>query len=312
MHRHTLHKLRNILHSAILLAGMCLIAASCAWILWGVEGMLWALAGFALAAALSPTVPASFVLSLYRARPLARSDFPPGYAVLDELSRRAGLPATPRLYYLPSSLLNAFAVGNRRSAAIAVTDGMLRHMNLRELRGVLAHEVSHIANQDLWIMNLAATMSRATTLLSYIGMFLLFINLPLIATGAVTVPWALVLLLLFAPTLMSLLQLALSRSREYDADLEAARLAHDPRGLASALLKLERYQGPFWESVLLPGRRVPEPSLLRTHPPTEERVRRLMDLGQAQPAPTAFPRLEEQSMAPPRGIRHVDSGPRWH
>lgn len=312
MHHHALHKLRNVLHSAVLIAGMCLIAAGCAWILWGVDGMLWAIAGFALATAISPTVPASFVLSLYRARPLSQYEFPAGYAILNELSRRAELPATPKLYYLPSALLNAFAVGTRRSAAIAVTDGMLRHMSLRELSGVLAHEVSHIANQDLWIMNLADAMSRATTLLAYIGMFLLLINLPLMATGAVMVPWMLVLLLMLAPTLMSLLQLALSRSREYDADLDAARLANDPQGLALALVKLERYQGRFWESVLLPGRRVPEPSLLRTHPPTEERVRRLMNLDRSGHESRVLPRGREQRLVPPRGIRHIHSAPRWH
>ena len=161
-------------------------------------------------------------------------------------------------------------------------------------------------------MNLADTMSRITTLFSYVGMFLLLVNLPLIAAGAVVVPWPLVLMLLFAPTLMSLLQLALSRSRELDADLDAARLAGDPEGLASALVKLERYQGRFWESVLLPGRHVPEPSLLRTHPPTEERVRRLLELREREPTLVALARPAEQRLAMPLGLGQVDTRPRWH
>jgi heat shock protein HtpX len=96
--------------------------------------------------------------------------------------------------------------------------------------------------------------------------------------GMAVVPWSVVLLLVFSPTLMALLQLALSRAREFDADLGAVRLTGDPEALISALRKLERRTGRFWEEILLPGRRIPEPSLLRTHPPTEARIARLREL----------------------------------
>lgn len=306
--RHILHKARNVVHSAILIIGMACIAVICAWTLWGADGVLWALVGVALAMFLSPSIPSRLVLSLYGARPLRRAEFPDGYGVLDELSRRAGLPTTPRLYYVPSALLNAFAVGNRRAAAVAVTDGMLRALTLREIAGVLAHEISHIANNDLWIMNLADAMSRATAILSYLGMFLLFLNLPLVMAGAVAVPWLLVLLLVFAPTIMSLMQLALSRSREFDADLDAAVLTGDPSGLVSALAKLERYQGRFWERLVFPGRRVPEPSLLRTHPPTEERIRRLNDLHVPAGRPAAS--WPADRVTAPAGVPAVRTLPR--
>jgi len=302
------HKLRNLLHSAVLILGMTLIVSLCLWVLWGGEAVLWGLAGAVVAMALSPSVPPGVVLSLYRALPLGRAELPEVHAALAQLSQRAGLPRAPRLYYLPSSMLNAFSLGNRASAAIAVTDGMLHSLTLRELVGVLAHEVSHIAAGDLWIMNMADVLSRLTTLMSYVGLFLLLLNLPLILLGQVVVPWLLVLLLLLAPSLMSLLQLALSRTREYDADLEAARLSGDPEGLASALVKLEKRQGRFWESVLVPGRRVPDPSLLRTHPPTMERVRRLMELrgevGDGRRVPlhhaVALPRRRPAVTKPPR------------
>ncbi|WP_227272060.1 M48 family metalloprotease [Roseobacter weihaiensis] len=91
-------------------------------------------------------------------------------------------------------------------------------------------------------------------------------------------PWIVPILLVVSPTIMALLRLALSRTREYDADRGGAELTGDPAGLASALLKLERRTGRFWEEMILPGRRIPDPSLLRTHPPTEERVRRLQEL----------------------------------
>lgn len=306
--RRTLHKLRNILHSVVLVLGMALIAAACAWALWGWEGVLWAVGAVVLAMVLSPSIPSGLVLSLYRARPLSRTAFPEGYAMSDELARRAGLPAMPRLHYVPSAVANAFAVGNRQDAAIAVSDGMLRTLTARELAGVLAHEISHVANNDLWIMNLADAMSRATALLSNVGMFLLILNLPLVLIGAVAVPWSLVLVLVLSPTAMSLLQLALSRAREYEADLAAAGLTGDPAGLASALLRLERQQGRIWETLLMPGRNVPDPSLLRTHPPTEERVRRLMDLAEHEPRPDAE---GQRPLVLPGDYRVVGSAPRW-
>lgn len=305
----TLHKVRNLLHSALLFLGMAMLASLSAWVLWGSEGVLWGLIAAALALVMSPSVPPSVVLSLYRARPLSRRDLPEVYLGLDELARRAELPATPQLYYLPSAMLNAFATGNRRKAAVAVTDGMLRSLTLRELLGVLAHEVSHIASGDLWIMNMADAMSRVTAFMSYIGTFLLILNFPLIVFGVVAVPWLLVIVLLLAPSLMSLLQLALSRTREFDADLEAAKLSGDPEGLASALAKLEVRQGHLWEGLLLPGRRVPDPSLLRTHPPTEARIRRLMELREHGPVLAAL-RPGVRPVALPRGWRPVSRVPR--
>jgi len=141
-------------------------------------------------------------------------------------------------------------------------------------------------------------------------MLLLFLNLPLIVAGALAAPWLLVLLLVAAPTLMNLLQLALSRAREYDADLEAARLVGDPEALASALLKLERRQGRFWESMLSPRGQVPEPTLLRSHPPTEERVRRLLDLRQPM-TPVTVPGTGDRPATIQIPIRVVQPATRW-
>ncbi len=310
MSRHRLHKLRNVVHSAVLIAGMGLIAGVIAWILWGGQGVLWTLGGVALLIAFSPSMPPAAVLSLYRARPLRRAELPEVHEVLDEVARRAGLATVPRLYYLPSAMLNAFTLGRRDHAAIALSDGLLRHMSLLELGGVLAHETAHIVNNDLWIMNLADTMSRVTTLLTYLGLFLLLLNLPAVAMGAVVVPWPVVLLLLLAPTLMSLLQLALSRAREYDADLEGARLLGDPDGLAAALMTMERVQGRILETLIMPGRRVPAPSVLRSHPPTRRRIQRLRDLGATAWPPALPPRAGEREPVP-AGTWPVRAAPRW-
>jgi heat shock protein HtpX len=282
------HRLRNLLHAALLLGGMALLAMAVADLLIGPAAGVWALAGMVLALAVAPIAPKRLILSAYRARPLDPWAFPWGFETVSALASRADLPAVPQLWHVPSTVPNAFALGGPGDSAIVLTDGMLRGMTARELAGVLAHETAHISHRDLWIMAFADMTTRLVSVASLAGQVLLLLNLPLLLVGAAHVPWSAVLLLLFAPTVASLLQLALSRAREFDADLGAAQLTGDPAGLAQALAKLERRTGAFWEEILLPGRRIPEPSLLRTHPPTEERIARLMAL--APSAPLALPR----------------------
>ncbi|MGH6898957.1 MAG: zinc metalloprotease HtpX [Geminicoccaceae bacterium] len=277
------HKLRNVVHSILLLGGIVALLALCGWVLFGPEGLVGMALGAAIALAFSPTISPGMVLRLYRAREIAPHDLPEVLHVLAALAERAGLERRPRLYYVPSVMLNAFAVGGRDDAVIAVTDGMLRALNLRELSGVLAHEISHIRNRDLWLMGIADVAGRLTRLMTLLGLVLLIINLPLWLSGAAAIPWLVVPLLVFAPQITILLQLALSRARELDADLDAAGLTGDPSGLAAALAKLERYRRGAWEQILLPGRRLPEPSVLRTHPPTAERIARLEALSGAPP-----------------------------
>jgi heat shock protein HtpX len=306
------HRLRNLVQSVLLLGGMAAIAAVCVAAFFGPAGVVWAVLGVVGAFLIGPQIPKGYLLSLYGARPLAPHELPEAHRLLVSLARRAGLPAVPALYYVPSAVPNAFAVGSPESAAIAVSDGLLRSLSLREFAGVMAHEISHIANCDLWIMGLADVMSRVTALMSMLGQFILLVNLPLLLVGAVTVPWVVPILLIFAPTIMSLLQLALSRAREFEADLGGAQLTGDPMGLAAALVKLERRQGRFWEEILLPGRRIPDPSLLRTHPPTEQRVERLRELARKMGRPD-----EEPPAAPivlPGSLIRVARPPRlrWH
>jgi heat shock protein HtpX len=290
------HKLRNLAQSVILLGGMVGLLALCGWVLFGPDGVLGMALGGALALAFSPKISPGLVLRLYRARELVPTELPEVFAVLDRLARRAGLERRPKLYYIPSRMLNAFAVGQRQDAVIALTDGMLRNLTLRELAGVLAHETSHIRNNDLWLMGLADLVGRLTRLMTLLGLLLLVLAIPVWLSGAATLPWLVIPLLLFAPQLTTLLQLALSRAREYEADLEAAGLTADPAGLASALAKLERFQRGIWEQILMPGYRLPEPSLLRSHPPTEQRIARLRELEGR--APAAAPVLDDAAPWP--------------
>lgn len=272
------HALANALQSMALLAAMGGFLALLGWVLWGADGVIWLLLLGAVLLLANPVASPGLIMRLYRAERLTPQRAPLLSAALNELARRAGLSAVPALYYIPSSVTNAFSTGFPGHAAIAISDGLLRRLDTREAVAVLAHEVSHIHNNDIWVMGMADMFSRLTSILSLFGQFLLFLNLPLLLLSDVSIHWGAVLILIFAPTLSALAQLGLSRTREYNADLNAARLTGDPKSLARALVRIEQAEGSFWERILLPGRRVPEPSMLRTHPPTEERVRRLMEL----------------------------------
>jgi heat shock protein HtpX len=282
------HKRRNELHSALLVGGLGFVVAFSVWLLWGWTGVLGTLIWLAVLWLFAPRLPPQLVMRMYRARPLDPRNGEQIAYIVDELARRAQLPAAPAVYVIPSMTLNAFATGTPQHAVIGITEGLLRRLSLRELAGVLAHEISHVRNNDLAVMGLADILTRFTQVLSYLAVFLAIVNLPAWLLGESDMSYSALLLLYLAPTIGSLLQLGLSRTREYDADLEGAQLTGDPRGLASALEKLERYQGTFWEDLMLPvpTRRIPQPSLLRSHPPTEQRVARLLA-------------LENRDMAPP-------------
>lgn len=278
------HKQRNIKHSALLIGGIGLIVTVASTLLWGLGGVAVSLISIGVLLLLAPSLPPSAIMRLYRASKVEPSTDQLS-RIVDELTLRAELPARPQLYLIPSATLNAFATGTPENATIAITEGLLRRLTMREITNVLAHEMSHIRNNDLWLMNLADVMTRFVQSLSYIALAMAVLNVFGLMTGEAPISWWAVLLLYFAPALSSLLQLGLSRAREFDADLEAAMLTGDPMGLASALSRLERYEGRFWEELVypVPARRTPQPSLLRTHPPTEERIARLRELA-GQPA----------------------------
>jgi heat shock protein HtpX len=280
-------KAQNTLQSLLLIGGLALLAGFCAWLLWGGAGAAAALAAIALLYALAPRLPATAVMRLYRAQRLDPRQGGQIAHIVAVLARRAGLPSPPDVYVIASMTLNAFASGSPNNAAIAVTEGLLRRLSLREIAGVLAHELAHVRNNDLAVMALADVLTRFTQVLFYLALLLLLLDLPALLLGDSDISLTALVLLYLAPSLGSLLQLGLSRTREYAADAAGATLTGDPEGLASALDKLERYQGSFWEDLMLPvpGRRIPQPSLLRSHPPSAERIRRLMALEDRQLPP---------------------------
>ncbi|HEV7187047.1 MAG TPA: zinc metalloprotease HtpX [Blastococcus sp.] len=271
------HQVRNVVQSALLLGCLPVLAAGLAWLLFGAQGLAWILVPGVVVLVFRPRVPARAVLAVYRARPLPYAVAPELHWMVQELAERAGLHSVPALYYVPSPVPNCFCVGQGREAALAVTDGMLRRLTRRELAGALAHEVGHLRAGDTTVMSLSDAVSRLAQALSYIGMVGCLVGLPVAFRGD---PRLLLLsvVLVITPLVVTLLQVALSRSREFDADLAAARLTGDPEGLASALEVLEWSNGRIWERILVGRGPVPDPLIVRTHPSTTERTSRLREL----------------------------------
>jgi len=300
-------KLQNLLGAVLLLTGLTLLLGLMGWLLAGGVGLVWAMALAVVTSLVARSLPARLLLAHSGASPLPPGAAPELYRLLAALYRQAGLRHDPTLYYLPSPALNAFAVGHRDDGGIAVSGGLLRTLTLRELAGVLAHEVSHLRHNDTTVMAMADAMARLTFWAAVLGQLALLILLPWWMAGDLALPWLLFLAILVAPSAATLLQLALSRNREYAADIEAASLTGDPQGLVSALVKLERYNGGWLRSLF--GRRPRlAPPWLRTHPPTEVRIERLHRLEKQATSDTALHGLPSEPVtlrmkAPPRARR---------
>jgi heat shock protein HtpX len=275
-------RLRNTLQHLLILAGLALLLAVPGYLLAGSFGVVWVFGLVALTLYLGGRIPPRLALARAGAGRLRRHQAPELYRVLDILYRRAGLTAEPHLFYVPATDLNAFAVGDAREGGIAITDGLVQALDLRQLAGVLAHEVSHLRHGDTRVMSMAATMTRLTIWGAFLLQLALLLMLPMVLAGELRMPWLELVVVAFAPSASTLLQLALSRNREFTADLEAAALTRDPLGLAAALEVLERRQG-LWLTTLLLGHRPPGWfRLLQTHPPTGERIRQLLALADRQ------------------------------
>lgn len=300
------HRFINRFQTALLVVLLIGISALVGRLLFGENGLWIALGTSIFALLLEPAAASVLTLRLYRARPIHPAEAPDLWGLVRELAERAGLPVVPTPHYVPSAIVNAFATGSKHRSAIALTDGLLRSLSPRELAGVVAHEIAHIGHDDLRVMGLADSVSRLTSLLAMLGQVVILINLPLLLTGAATVNWWGLLLLVISPQLALLAQLGLSRVREFDADHTAARLTGDPRGLASALAKIERISRS-WRNWLMPGWGNPEPSWLRTHPTTEARIARLLEL--LPPQQAALPSVPNY-FAP--GSLVISRSPRWY
>lgn len=225
------------------------------------------------------------VLKIYRARPLSPSEAPMLHSMVEELAARAGIPK-PRVYMVPDAVPNAFATGrNPQNAVVAVTEGIVRLLSPEELRGVLAHEMGHILNRDILIQSVAGVLASVIVTIANIMQFGALFGMGRSNGQGGGNVFATLLLALLAPIAASLIQFAISRSREYQADATGAKLSGTPLALASALGKLTAYsrQEPMHEGnaatahmfIVNPFSAANMGRLFTTHPPVEDRIARL-------------------------------------
>ncbi len=274
----------NTFKTAFLLTALTLLLMFIGRIFGGQNGMLIALIIAAVLNFVSYFFSDKLALAANRAQPVTREQLPRAYEIVERLTQRVGLPM-PKIYVLPTDSPNAFATGrNPAHASVAVTHGILGLLNDEELEGVLAHELGHVRNRDILISSVAATVAGAVTYLADMARWGMIFggyerddNNRGGGLGAI-------LMLFLAPLAAFLIQLAVSRSREYQADETGAQFTGNPYALASALAKIEAYSKrvPMAATpstahlfIIQPFLGMDFASLFRTHPPTAKRIERL-------------------------------------
>jgi heat shock protein HtpX len=278
----------NWVKTAMLMAAIMALFGVVGGMVGGQSGMLLALLFGGAMNVFSYWFSDTMVLKMYNAREVDESSAPQFYNMVRDLAQRANLPM-PRVYLIDEQQPNAFATGrNPEHAAVAATTGILQLLSARELRGVMAHELAHVAHRDILISTISATMAGAISALANFAM--LFGGRS--NDGRPANPLAGIAVALLAPLAASLIQMAISRSREYEADRGGAEISGEPQALADALGKIQMYaegripMGPAEAHPETAQMMILNPlsgggikGLFSTHPPTEERIARLRAMG---------------------------------
>ena len=273
----------NWLKTAVLMAAIVALFGAIGAMLGGANGMLLALLFGGAMNFFAYWFSDSMVLKMYNAQEVDEASSPYLYAMVRDLAGRAGLPM-PRVYVIDEAQPNAFATGrNPEHAAVAATSGILQMLSARELRGVMAHELTHVQHRDILISTISATMAGAISALANFAMFFGGRG----ENGRPANPLAGILVMILAPLAAGLIQMAISRAREFEADRGGAEICGEPNALADALIKIDAHARGI---ALAPAEAHPETAqmmiinplsgggiagLFATHPSTEERVARL-------------------------------------
>ncbi len=274
----------NLMKTAVLMAAITALFMAIGGMIGGKAGMALALLVAVGMNFFSYWFSDKMVLKMYNAREVDASSAPRFYAMVQELAQRAQIPM-PRVYIIDEAQPNAFATGrNPENAAVAATTGIIKLLSERELRGVMAHELAHVKHRDILISTISATMAGAISMLANFAAFFGGRD----SEGRPSNPIAGIAVAILAPLAASLIQMAISRAREFEADRGGAEICGDPQALASALDKIHRYAQGI---PMAPAESHPETAqmmimnplsagglrgLFSTHPATEERVARLM------------------------------------
>lgn len=274
----------NTLRTIVLLGCLTALMVAVGGAIGGREGMLMAFVFACITNLGSYWFSSSIALSMSGAQPVSREQAPELYEIVERIAARAKIPAPP-IYVIPTATPNAFATGrDPQHAAVAVTEGILQMLNATELEAVLSHELGHVRNHDVLIATIAAVLASVITTIAHWGMYF--------GGGRSderenSNPVFMLLLIILAPIAASLINLAVSRSREYEADATGAQLCGHPLALASALAKIEEasYAMPMRGNPALSSLYIMKPdpqswfvNIFSTHPPTEERIKRLKEM----------------------------------
>jgi heat shock protein HtpX len=276
----------NLAKTAILMAAITALFIVVGGMLGGEQGMLLALLIAVGMNFFSYWFSDTMVLKMTNAQQVDERSAPQFYAMVKELANKAGLPM-PKVFLIEEDAPNAFATGrNPEHASVAATTGILRILSARELRGVMAHELAHVRHRDILISTLAATMAGAISALANLAMFAGGRN----SDGRQGNPLASLLVMILAPLAASLIQMSISRAREYEADRGGAEISADPEALAQALQKIyahsqgipfqaiERHPETAQMMIINPLTAGGLSQLFSTHPPMEDRVARLISM----------------------------------
>jgi len=275
----------NMFKTAVLLTAMTLLLVLFGGAFGGQRGMVIALVIAAVMNFVSYFYSDKLALAAYRAQPAAPEQLPSVYRIVQRLTQKMGLPM-PKIYVIPTDSPNAFATGrNPQHASVAVTQGILNLLNEEELEGVLAHELGHVNNRDILISSIAATLAGAITYLAQMGRFaMIFGGMEGDRDRRGGGGMAALFMMILAPIAALMIQMAVSRSREYQADETGAHLTGNPYALASALSKLDAYSKrlPMQATpstahlfIIQPFLGINFGSLFSTHPPIAKRIERL-------------------------------------
>ena len=283
----------NQLKTAVLLAALSgLLIAISYWVIGGTSGLIIGIGLAAVTNLFSWYQSDKIALAVYQAQPVSQSEAPGLYRMVQRLSDRANIPM-PRVYIVPSQGANAFATGrDPEHAAVAVTEGILNILPEDELEGVIAHELTHIINRDTLTQAVAATVAGAISFLAQMVSYSLWFGGSSRDDNRGANPLGVLLTVMLAPLAATIIQLAISRTREFSADAGSARLTGNPRALARALQRLEASArqmplnaNPAYEPLLIINSISGQfmGNLFSSHPATEERVAALLKLEQQLP-----------------------------
>src|SRR5271167_932347 len=275
--------MENTFKTALLLTALTLFLLFMGQVFGGQRGMEMALGLAVIMNFVSYFFSDKIALKMYRAQPVTREQLPRAYQVVERLTQKMGIPM-PQIYVIPNESPNAFATGrNPQHASVAVTEGILNLLNDEELEGVLAHELGHVNNRDILISSVAATIAGAITMLASMGRWAMFFG-GMGGRDRRGGGLSALFMLIVAPIAASLIQLAVSRSREYQADATGAHFTGNPYALASALQKLDAYSRrvPMQATPSTAHLFIIQPllgmnfgNLFSTHPPIAKRIERL-------------------------------------